>query len=108
MAPSTFLEAVKARRTIYALNKDVPITDEKITEIAKEIVLHVPSSFNSQSTRVVVLLGKEHDTFWDYALEVLKPMVPEDQFPSTEQRISGFKAGYGTVSNFFAWQLCMR
>ncbi|KAJ4363940.1 putative nitroreductase [Neocucurbitaria cava] len=97
MAPKTFLEAVQTRRTIYALNKDVPISDKQITEIAKQIVLHVPSSFNSQSTRIVVLLGREHDTFWDYVLEVLKPMLPAEQFPSTEQRVSGFKAGYGTA-----------
>ncbi|KAH7412214.1 nitroreductase family protein [Phaeosphaeria sp. MPI-PUGE-AT-0046c] len=97
LAPKTFLEAVKSRRSIYNINKDVPISDEKIIEITKQIVLHVPSAFNSQSTRIVLLLGKEHDTFWDYALEVLKPIVPEAQFCSTEKRIAGFKAGHGTA-----------
>lgn len=98
LAPKSFLEAVKSRRSIYNVNKEVAISDEKIIEITKQIVLHVPSAFNSQSTRIVLLLGKEHDIFWDYALEVLKPIVPEAQFPSTEKRIAGFKAGYGTVS----------
>lgn len=98
MGPMTFLEAVKNRRSVYALNKDVPILDKEITEIAKQVVLHVPSAFNSQSTRIVILLDKKHDTFWDYVLEVLKPVVPAEQFPATEQRVLGFKAGYGTVS----------
>lgn len=94
----SFLQAVKDRRTYYQLNKEAPISDQQIVDIAREAVLHVPSSFNSQSARLVVLLNKEHDTFWDFVLEVLKPVVPEDQFPTTEKKVSGFRAAYGTVS----------
>ena len=93
----SFLEAVKDRRTIYALNKEAPISDKEIVEIVKQAVLHVPSSFNSQSARLVVLLKEEHDKFWDATLEILKTMVPAEQLPSTEGRIAGFKGGYGTV-----------
>jgi hypothetical protein len=97
-AQKSFFDAVKERRTYYQLNKEAPISDKQITDIAEKAVLHVPSSFNSQSTRLVVLLNKEHDTFWDYVLEVLKPLVPEEQFSGTQQKINGFKAAYGTVS----------
>ncbi|KAH3920271.1 hypothetical protein HBI56_067690 [Parastagonospora nodorum] len=96
-AQKSFLDAVKERRTYYALNKEAPISDKRITEIAEQAVLHVPSSFNSQSTRLVVLLNKDHDTFWGHVLDVLKPLVPEDQFPSTAERINGFKGAYGTI-----------
>jgi predicted oxidoreductase (fatty acid repression mutant protein) len=92
-----FFEAVKARRTIYQLNKKSPLSDAQITKLAEEALLHVPSAFNSQSTRLVVLLNKDHDQFWDFVLEVLKPMVPEDKFSGTEQKIGGFKAAKGTV-----------
>ena len=94
----SFMDAVKDRRTIYQLNKEAPISDKQISDLAEKALLHVPSSFNSQSTRLVVLLNKEHDTFWEFVLEVLKPMTPEDQFPKTEQKINGFKSAYGTVS----------
>jgi hypothetical protein len=97
-AQKPFLDAIKERRTIYALNKQSPISDKKIVELAEQALLHVPSSFNSQSTRLVVLLNADHDQFWDYVLEVLKPLTPEDKFPSTQERVGGFKAGYGTVS----------
>lgn len=97
-AQKPFLEAVKERRTYYQLNKEAPISDKQIQEIAEKAVLHVPSSFNSQSTRLVVLLNKDHDQFWDFVLEALKPLTPEEQFPKTEQKIGGFKAAYGTVS----------
>ncbi|KAF1840072.1 Nitroreductase [Cucurbitaria berberidis CBS 394.84] len=96
-AQKSFIDAVKDRRTIYQLTKEAPISDKQIQELAEKAILHVPSSFNSQSTRLVVLLNKDHDQFWDFVLEALKPLVPEDQFASTEQRVSGFKAGYGTV-----------
>jgi len=93
----SFMDAVKDRRTIYQLNKEAPISDKQISDLAEKALLHVPSSFNSQSTRLVVLLNKEHDTFWEFVLEVLKPMTPEDQFPKTEQKINGFKSAYGTI-----------
>jgi predicted oxidoreductase (fatty acid repression mutant protein) len=98
MSSNSFFEAVKSRRTYYQLNKTSPLSDEQITKLAEESLLHVPSSFNSQSTRLVVLLNKDHDQFWDFVLEVLKPIVPAEQFSATEQKIGGFKAAYGTVS----------
>lgn len=94
----SFLQAVKDRRTIYALNKQAPISDKEIVSIVKEAVLHVPSSFNSQSARLVVLLDAEHDKFWDATLEILKAIVPAEQLEHTEKRIAGFKGGYGSVS----------
>jgi predicted oxidoreductase (fatty acid repression mutant protein) len=98
MSSNSFFEAVKSRRSYYQLNKTSPLSDEQITKLAEEALLHVPSSFNSQSTRLVVLLNKDHEQFWDFVLEVLKPMVPAEQFPTTEQKIGGFRAAYGTVS----------
>jgi hypothetical protein len=96
----SFLTAVKDRRSIYQLNKSSPISDKQIVDIVNTLALHVPSSFNSQSTRLVVLLHKEHDTFWDQVRDVLKPMVPEDQWSRTEGKVAGFKGAYGTVSLF--------
>lgn len=60
----------------------------------------MPHSFNAQSTRLVVLLNDEHKQFWEFVKEVLKPQVPEDQFPKTVEKLDGFKAGHGTVCLF--------
>ncbi|KAK0674056.1 Nitroreductase-like protein [Cercophora samala] len=95
-----FLSYVKARRTIYTLNKDLPVPTDRVQEIVKEALLHVPSSFNSQSNRVLVLLGAEHDKFWDLTTSILKSIVPEASFASTAARMAGFKAGAGTVLFF--------
>ncbi|KAI1784973.1 Nitroreductase [Ganoderma leucocontextum] len=101
MSGSTaFFEAVKGRRTIYALSSETTIPDEKVQEIVTEAVKHAPSAFNSQSSRAVLLLGDEHKKLWDITLNVLKGIVPADQFPATEGRIKGFAAGHGTVLFF--------
>lgn len=46
-----FLSSIKNRRTIYALDKQLPVSQEKIVELVKEAVSHSPSAFNSQSSR---------------------------------------------------------
>ena len=53
---SQYLVAVKARRTYYHLKKESPIDNGKIQEIISQAILHAPSSFNSQSSRSIVLL----------------------------------------------------
>lgn len=42
-----FLSSIKNRRTIYALDKQLPVSQEKIVELVKEAVSHNPSAFNS-------------------------------------------------------------
>jgi hypothetical protein len=94
---NTFKEAVELRRSIYTLNKNSPIPDSRIREIAETAVLNVPSSFNSQSARLVVLLKDEHDKFWDIVRDALKAIVPPEQWDKTAARIQGFRNAYGTV-----------
>ncbi|KAI0827568.1 Nitroreductase [Trametes gibbosa] len=97
---AAFFEAVKTRRSVYTIGSDSTIPDEKIEEIVATAVKHAPSSFNVQSSRAVLLLGDEHKKLWDITLEVLKGIVPAEQFPATEGKIKGFAAGHGTVLFF--------
>ena len=57
----TLQKAAQARRSIYALNKNLPISIDEINHIVEHALLHTPSSFNSQSTRMVILHNAEHD-----------------------------------------------
>ena len=95
-----FYEAVKDRRTYYGIDKKIPVSDERIQEIIKDAVLHTPSAFNSQSARVVLLLGANHDKLWSITKDALSKVVPPDNFPATEQKINSFRSGYGTVLFF--------
>ena len=66
-----------------------------------DAVKHVPSSFNSQSARVVILLGEHHYKLWDIAKAELKKIVPPENFQTTEDKINGsFRSGYGSILYF--------
>lgn len=97
------IQAAQARRTIYKLGKNSPVPDSKIEELVNAAILNVPSSFNTQSTRLVVLLREEHDKLWDITIETFKSLVatgavPEEVFQNqTLPKLQGFKAAYGTV-----------
>lgn len=94
----TFLEAMAHRRSYYALKNESPISDEEIINIVNEAVKHVPSAFNSQSTRVVVLLHEKHQCVWDITKEILQGIVPAEAFQATKDKIEGaFQSGYGTI-----------
>ena len=96
----TYFAAVKDRRTFYSISKEVVITDERIHQVIQEAVKHTPSAFNSQSARVVILLGKHHDTLWAIVKNELKKIVPAENFAQTEEKINGFANGYGSVLFF--------
>jgi hypothetical protein len=97
-AAQPFLDTMAARRTIYALNKEIPISQSRIEEIIYHAILHVPSSFNSQTTRIILLVGEEHDKLWEIVKESVKAVSPAEVWPTSEKKLNGFKAGYGTVS----------
>lgn len=96
-----FSAALKNRRSYYALTKDSVISDERIQEVVNEAVKYTPSAFNSQSARVVVLLGEHHDKLWNITEGILKEVVgDEEAFKSTAEKMDSFRAGYGTVLFF--------
>jgi hypothetical protein len=97
MSSEQFFDIVKNRRTYYQLKKESTIDDRKIQDIITQALLHVPSSFNSQSTRIILLVKEEHDKLWEIIKSVLKGIVPAEQYIITEKKLNGFKAGYGTV-----------
>ncbi len=97
----TFKEALMNRRTYYAISDKSPISDKEIEDIVKTAVKHVPSSFNSQSTRAIILLADHHKLLWNIVKNALKKVVPESDFPATEAKIDGcFASGYGTILFF--------
>ena len=93
----SFLENLEKRRSIYAIGKNVSLKNEEIEQIIRKAVRLSPSSFNSQSSRVVTLFGESHAKFWNIVLETLRKIVPAEAFAPTEAKIQSFAAGQGTV-----------
>lgn len=103
----TFQDAIAHRRTYYAISNSSPVSDKQIQDIVELAVHNVPSAFNSQTTRVVVLLGNNHQKVWNIARNVLKKIVPEAAFAPTDAKINSFAAGYGTIL-FFEEQVIIK
>ena len=86
MTYSVLQQAAETRRSIYALNNTLPLSNEEVTKIIEHAVLHTPSSFNSQ--------------VWHFVEEALRAVVPAEQFEATAQKLNLFKAGAATVLFF--------
>ncbi|MPW43101.1 nitroreductase family protein [Acinetobacter guerrae] len=94
---TSFLDKIKNRRSIYAIGKNVALEQSEIEKIIKDAVKHSPSSFNSQSSRVVILFGDSHHKFWEIVRETLRKIVPEAAFAATSGKLDSFSAGFGTA-----------
>ncbi|GFH40911.1 nitroreductase family protein [Lactococcus insecticola] len=100
----SFLESLANRRSIYALGKVVDA--KQATETIKEAVKLSPSAFNSQTSRVLVLAGAEHDKLWneivatDLKAEMDRQGVPEAAWEGTKAKLDGFAAA-GLTALFF-------
>ena len=92
-----YKEAVGHRRSYYAIEKRSPVSDAEIEAMVRWVVLHVPSAFNSQSGRLVLLLGDHHTKLWEIVGETLRKVISLEAFASTAKKIDAFAAGYGTV-----------
>jgi len=97
----SFWDAVIQRRSIYGLSDEKIVSNERITQIVRDAVKHVPSPYNSQSTRAVVLFDSAHKKFWQLTLEELKKVTKPERFSNTQKKVNGsFASGYGTVLYF--------
>ncbi|HCC1792587.1 TPA: nitroreductase family protein, partial [Enterococcus faecium] len=91
---------LKNRRSIYHLGRNVSLSNEELTTLIKEAIKESPTAFNAQSTRAVILFGDAHEKLWEITEEALRPLTPAEAFPNTQNKLAGFKNGYGTVLFF--------
>jgi predicted oxidoreductase (fatty acid repression mutant protein) len=94
-------ELLKKRRSRYKLEKEIGVSDECIVELLQETVKQVPSTFNSQSTRLVLLLGDSHSRFWQIVLKSIAGITTPEAYEKSKQKIeTGFAGGHGTILFF--------
>ncbi|MCO7175825.1 nitroreductase family protein [Sporolactobacillus kofuensis] len=101
---TSFIEAIKNRRSIYALDKNVKVSKEEIVKTIQDAIKYAPSAFNSQTAHAVVLFGEESSKIWGeggIAEQELRKVIPEGQsFEPTAQKLASFNAGVGTILFF--------
>ncbi len=91
------IDSLKKRRTQYALGEALPISEQQTAQLIQEAIRLAPSSFNSQSSRAVILYGEQSRELWDIVKSALRKIVPAEAFAATEAKIDGFASGAGTV-----------
>lgn len=96
----SFAEVIQNRRSHYMLSKESPVPDKEIEQILEFALNNTPSAFNSQSTRMVLLLGNHHTKLWEIVLDCLKKILPEKEHASVSEKIQMFSNAYGTVLFF--------
>ena len=85
----TFKEAIKNRRTFYQIDNKSTLSEKELLDLIRFAVEHVPSAFNSQTTRVVLLTGEAHQKLWNIVKNTLRKQIPAEAFVKTEQKIDG-------------------
>ena len=95
-----FLSILEKRRSIYSLDNKTDITNKQIINAIEQCVKHTPTSFNSQTGRVVILFNEAYQKLWKKTLEILKDVTPSQNFDTTKKKIQSFSKGIGTVLFF--------
>lgn len=93
-------EAIKNRRTVYNIDRNIKVNEKKIENIINEALLYAPTGFNSQSNRIILALGESHEKVWDLITEKVKETTPREDQPTALEKINKLRAGYGTVLFF--------
>lgn len=94
-------DIISARRSYYDLGRNVDVSDDEIVSAIESAVNHVPSAHNSQSQRVAVMLGHDHNDLWDIVEAALRNKIGDQRYVSqSEEKINSFRSAYGTVLFF--------
>ena len=99
---SKLLDALATRHSQYALADTSKLSDDQIVNLVKQTTLLVPSPFNSQSQRVVLLFGDDHDKLWNEIVKeaLRKVATSEEGFAKTEEKLATFAAAHGSILFF--------
>ncbi|MBR5277523.1 MAG: nitroreductase family protein [Bacteroidaceae bacterium] len=96
-----FIELLKKRRSHYLLSEDVVVSEEVLCESLRQLLLYLPSAYNSQSTRLVLLLGDAHKRLWNAVCDKIAMLVTPEAFAKSRAKIERcFASGLGTVLFF--------
>lgn len=88
----------RERRTIHKLGRDQNLKKDLVVNILQQVLLLAPSFFNSQSTRMVLLLDADNRKLWDLVVQCLVERSAETTLPAeTTEKLCCFREANGTV-----------
>lgn len=93
-----FIDMLKARRSVYGLNKNLPVMESAVVDFVRGAVEYVPDAFNMKSQRAIIVMGEKHEKFWN---AVYDELVKSTGGRFSRDKIDGFIAAYGTILYFY-------
>lgn len=95
-------ETAMKRRSHYALGAEWVASQEEVVTLLKSVLRSVPSHFNSQPVRMVLLTGDAHKKHWELIEKLLIAQIGEERYnEGTKSKIhNSFMSGVGTVLYF--------
>ena len=90
----SIIDSIAKRRSIYQLNKNLPVSDSEVEALIKKAAELVPDAFNMKSARVVAAMGEKHNALWDAIYDAFGGKV-------SREKINGFRSAYGTVLYYY-------
>lgn len=95
-------EVALKRRSHYQLEAEWVSPKEEVEALLKSVLRGVPTHFNSQTVRMVLLTGDAHRKHWELIEQILIKQIGEERYnEGTKDKIhSAFMAGVCTVLFF--------
>lgn len=94
----SFIDAIAKRRSYYHLSDSKIVDDSQIIALVDKLLLTMPTPFNVQSTRIVLLFNEQHHELWNILIGILRNMLSPERFEQSCRKIeSAFMSGCGTI-----------
>jgi len=95
-----YFDVIQSRRSNHHLSSELLQSKEELIHHLEQVLEATPSSFNSQSQRMVVLFGASHEHFWNRVIDEIAKLVTVEQLSKSKQKIKQFADSLGTVLFF--------
>ena len=92
-----YLEALNQRRSEYALSTELPVPEEEVVKLVRDIISVTPSSYNGQSPRAFILFGDDHKALWKIVEDSLVAKIGPERYQKSKGKIDGFANAAGTI-----------
>ncbi|KGL48822.1 nitroreductase family protein [Porphyromonas gulae] len=98
----TLKDALAHRHSHYAIHPEWVVSREVVEEFLGHVLQTVPSAFNSQPVRMVLLTGEAHDTHWKLVENALSSIMGQEAYEAnTASKLrQAFANGIGTILFF--------
>ena len=97
---SKYTDLQAKRRSTYVTGKNTDLSQEEISRAIREAAKNVPTAFNSQTSRLVVVFDDANERVWKEIYNVQKDVLDEATWGMMGPVIEGAGQGVGTILFF--------